>query len=270
MTLQNNTLYIPQGGNCQAPRASQLRHPSPPDGDRGSLPRFELHDSVGQVRYRPSHSRRLSHRLPRTCCASATASSTAVKRIRAEARTAVKACPSTKPSTCRAIRATAPYVGINQAQCFGCRLHAGGFAGGYPASPFTLNAGVSMRGVRTRTSATRWSIMEFCRSSANSRRNMALKSAAGQPPGTPGDPADLRHRSESGHVQHRDYRRSLQEIQPACSTCQSVGNGLSMTSSFGFGRYAAGSVKLESRFQPRLYSWTSYVWSHAWPTATLR
>ena len=41
---------------------------------------------------------------------------------------------------------------------------------------------------------------------------------------------------------------SLQEIQPACSTCQSVGNGLSMTSSFGFGNYAAGSAKLEKRF----------------------
>ena len=41
---------------------------------------------------------------------------------------------------------------------------------------------------------------------------------------------------------------SLQEIQPACSTCQSVGNGLSMTSSFGVGNYAAGSVKVEKRY----------------------
>ena len=56
---------------------------------------------------------------------------------------------------------------------------------------------------------------------------------------------------------------SLQEIQPACSTCQSVGNGLSMTSSFGFGNYAAASVKLEKRFSNGLQFLTSYVWSHA-------
>ncbi len=56
---------------------------------------------------------------------------------------------------------------------------------------------------------------------------------------------------------------SLQEIQPACSTCQSVGNGLSMTSSFGYGNYAAGSVKVEKRFTHGLQFLTSYVWSHA-------
>jgi hypothetical protein len=56
---------------------------------------------------------------------------------------------------------------------------------------------------------------------------------------------------------------SLQEIQPACSTCQSVGNGLSMASTFGFGSYAAGSVKLNRRFSKGLQVLTSYVWSHA-------
>jgi len=56
---------------------------------------------------------------------------------------------------------------------------------------------------------------------------------------------------------------SLQEIQPACSTCQSVGNGLSMASTFGFGNYAAGSVKFERRFSHGIQVLTSYVWSHA-------
>jgi hypothetical protein len=56
---------------------------------------------------------------------------------------------------------------------------------------------------------------------------------------------------------------SLQQIQPACSTCQSVGNGLTETASFGFGNYAAGSVKLEKRFSNGLQFLTSYVWSHA-------
>jgi hypothetical protein len=56
---------------------------------------------------------------------------------------------------------------------------------------------------------------------------------------------------------------NLQEIQPACSTCQSIGNGLSMTSSFGVGNYAAGSVKVEKRFSHGLQFLASYVWSHA-------
>ncbi len=45
---------------------------------------------------------------------------------------------------------------------------------------------------------------------------------------------------------------SLQEIQPACSTCQSVGNGLSMTTSFGYGlSYAAEfDLKIEKAVQP--------------------
>ena len=33
-------------------------------------------------------------------------------------------------------------------QCLNCDFMPGGFAGGYPLSPFTLNAGVSMRGVQ--------------------------------------------------------------------------------------------------------------------------
>ena len=40
------------------------------------------------------------------------------------------------------------YVGISQSQCFNCDFMPGGFSGGYPLSPFTLNAGVSMRGVQ--------------------------------------------------------------------------------------------------------------------------
>ncbi len=41
------------------------------------------------------------------------------------------------------------FVGVSQPQCFNCNFFPGGFTGGYPLSPFTLNAGVSMRGVQT-------------------------------------------------------------------------------------------------------------------------
>jgi len=56
---------------------------------------------------------------------------------------------------------------------------------------------------------------------------------------------------------------NLQEIQPACPTCQSVGNGLSMTSSFTYGNYAAASAKLEKRFSHGLQFRATYVWSHS-------
>src|SRR6185437_889578 len=56
---------------------------------------------------------------------------------------------------------------------------------------------------------------------------------------------------------------SLRYINKACPTCQSVGNGLSITVSNGFGNYAAGSAKLEKRFTGGLQFLTAYTWSHA-------
>src|SRR5207237_10175849 len=56
---------------------------------------------------------------------------------------------------------------------------------------------------------------------------------------------------------------SLRYINAACATCQSVGSGLSMTVSNGFGNYAAGSAKLEKRFSRGLQLLTAYTWSHA-------
>jgi hypothetical protein len=50
---------------------------------------------------------------------------------------------------------------------------------------------------------------------------------------------------------------------PNCPACASIGSGLSMTSSFGYGNYAALSTKLEKRFSHGLQFLTSYVWSHA-------
>ncbi len=155
------------------------------------------------------------------------------------------------------------YVGVSQPQCFNCDYFTGGFAGGYPLSPFTLNAGVSMRGVQPdfrNPLVHKWNVIV----QRELPHDMALEVGY-----------------EGNHQAHQlilwnsdPYPNlgtfntaissgNLQEIQPACSTCQSVGNGLSMTSSFSFGNYAAGSVKLEKRFSHGLQFLTSYVWSHA-------
>ena len=154
------------------------------------------------------------------------------------------------------------YVGISQSQCFNCDFFPGGFAGGYPASPFTLNAGVSMRGVQPdfdNPLVHKWNFVV----QRELPGNMALEV------GYEGN-----HQAHQVILWNSDpypnlgtfntaiSSANLQEIQPACSTCQSIGNGLSMTSSFGFGNYAAGSVKLEKRFTHGLQFLTSYVWSH--------
>jgi hypothetical protein len=155
------------------------------------------------------------------------------------------------------------YVGVSQPQCLNCYFFPGGFAGGFPASPFSLNAGVSLRGVQQdfdNPLVHKWNVIV--------QREL---------PGT----MSLEVGYEGNHQAHQVIlwnsdpypnlgtfntsitSANLQEIQPACSTCTSVGNGLSMTSSFGFGNYAAGSVKLEKRFSNGLQFLTSYVWSHA-------
>ena len=155
------------------------------------------------------------------------------------------------------------YVGVGQPQCFNCNFFPGGFSGGYPLSPFTLNAGVSMRGVQP----------DF-RNPLVHKWNFIVQREL------PGDMA-LEVGYEGSHSAHQlilwnsdPYPNlgtfntaissaNLQEIQPACSTCQSVGNGLSMTSTFSFGNYSAGSVKLEKRFSRGLQFRAAYVWSHS-------
>jgi len=155
------------------------------------------------------------------------------------------------------------YVGVSQSQCFNCYFFTGGFAGGYPQSPFTLNAGVSMRGVQPDFTAGlvhKWNVvlqrelpgnmaLEVGYEGNHSAHQLILWNSDTYP--------------NLGTFNTAISSGNLQEIQPACPTCQSVGNGLSMTSSFSYGNYSAGSVKLEKRFSKGLQFQTSYVWSHS-------
>ena len=155
------------------------------------------------------------------------------------------------------------YVGVSQSQCLNCDYFPGGFTGGYPASPFTLNAGVSMRGVQPdfeNPLVHKWNVIL--------QREIGYDTAIEL--GYEGN-----HQSHQVILWNSDPYLNLgtfntaigtanmQYIQPACSTCQSIGNGLSMTSSFGFGNYSAASVKAEKRFSHGLQFLASYVWSHA-------
>jgi hypothetical protein len=155
------------------------------------------------------------------------------------------------------------FVGVSQPQCLNCYYFTGGFAGGYPASPFTLNAGVSMRGVQPdfdNPLVHKWNVIIQRELPGNMALELGYEGnhQAHQVILWNSDPYP-----NFGTFNTAITPATLQEIQPACSTCQSIGNGLSMTSSFGYGNYAAGSVKLEKRFSRGLSFLTSYVWSHA-------
>ncbi len=155
------------------------------------------------------------------------------------------------------------YVGVSQPQCFNCYFFTNGFAGGYPISPFTLNAGVSMRGVEPNfvsPMVQKWNFVLQRELPGNMSLELGYEGnhSAHQLILWNSDPYP-----NLGTFNTSISSGSLQEIQPACSTCQSVGNGLSMASTFGFGNYAAASVKAEKRFSKGLQFLASYVWSHA-------
>ena len=143
------------------------------------------------------------------------------------------------------------YVGISQPQCFNCDFMPGGFAGGYPLSPFTLNAGVSMRGVQPdfdNPLVHKWNFVL----QRELRGDMALEL------GYEGN-----HQAHQVILWNSDpypnlgtfntsiSSASLQEIQPACSTCQSVGNGLSMTSYLRLRQLRRGFGEDGKAVQPR-------------------
>jgi hypothetical protein len=173
--------------------------------------------------------------------------------------------PFNETVTLARVQGTSSFVGISDPLCPGCNYFPSGLGGGFPANPFALNAGIQFRGVQPdfrNPLVHKWNAIV----QRELPWNMALEV------GYEGN-----HQAHQVYLTNTDYAPNLgttnssissgtlQEIQPACPppTCQSVGNGLSMTLSNGYGNYAAGSVKLEKRFSQGLQFLTAYTWSHA-------
>ncbi len=156
-------------------------------------------------------------------------------------------------------------IGISDKLCAasGCQYMPGGLSGGFPADPFSLNATIQFRGVASdfrNPLVQKWNLIV--------QRELGWNTA-------------LEIGYEGNHQAHQVYlgntdlypntvtsdpsvsSDSLRYINKACAACQSVGNGLSITVSNGFGNYAAGSAKLEKRFTGGLQFLTAYTWSHA-------
>jgi len=154
------------------------------------------------------------------------------------------------------------FIGISQPECVGCNYMPGGLTGGYPLNVFTLPAPVSFRGVQSdfrNPVVDKWNFIV----QRELPFNMALETGyegnhqAHQVILWNADPP-----VNIGTTNSAITTETQRIILPPCATCASIGNGLSMTSSFGYGNYNALSAKLEKRFSHGLQFQTTYVWSH--------
>jgi hypothetical protein len=156
------------------------------------------------------------------------------------------------------------FVGVSQPECTGCNYFPGGFAGGYPLNVYTLPAPVSFRGVQSdfrNPLVHKWNFvvqrqlpsdmsLELGYDGNHSAHQVILWNS---------DPAP--NYGTASSVNTDTFRYIL---PPAgCTACASIGNGLSMTSSFGFGNYSALHAKVEKRMSHGLQFLTAYTWSHA-------
>jgi hypothetical protein len=259
--LQNNTLYIPQGGNCNAALPPNFGALFPTvTVDRCHVSNYMIPWDKTDFGPRLGLAYRV---MNKTVIRVGFGVFYGGEENQGGSPNRGEGVPFNETVNLSRYQGNSNYVGISQSQCLNCNFMPGGFSGGYPLSPFTLNAGVSMRGVQPDFETPlveKWNFVlqrEFGFGTAievgyegNHQAHQVILANTDTNPNL-----GTFNTSISG--------ASLQEIQPACPTCQSVGNGLTETASFGFGNYSAGSVKIEKRFSHGLQFLTSYVWSHA-------
>jgi hypothetical protein len=161
------------------------------------------------------------------------------------------------------------YIGVSDPACAingsSCDYFPGGLTGGYPIDVLNGAAQVSLLGVQK----------DFRNGLVHKWNVIVQRELPGQ--------MALELGYEGNHQAHQlvllntdpcpnlgfvnnpslscDSRRVV--LTPFTNGAQSVGNSLNETSSFGYGNYAAFSVKLERRYSNGLQFLTSYTWSHA-------
>jgi hypothetical protein len=153
------------------------------------------------------------------------------------------------------------FIGVSDTNCPGCNYFPGGLTGGYPTNVFSLPAPVSFRGVQNdfrNPMVQKWNVVV----QRELPSNMSLEV------GYEGN-----HQSHQLILWNSDPCPNLGTTRTGiCEGTRlvvgppgsaSIGNGLSMTSTFGYGNYSAASVKLEKRYSNGLQFLTAYVWSHA-------
>lgn len=258
--VQNNTLYIPQGGNCNLPLPPNFGALFPTVSvDRCHVSNYMI--PWDKFDFGPRFG--IAYRFTdKTVLRIGYGIFYGGEENQGGSPNRGEGVPFNETVNLTRYQGNSSFVGVSQPQCLNCDFFTGGFAGGFPLSPFTLNAGVSMRGVQP----------DFENPLVHKWNVIIQRELPGQ--------MSLEVGYEGNHQAHQVIlwnsdpyinlgtfntaigTANLQYIQPACPTCQSIGNGLSMTSSFGYGNYAAASVKMEKRFSKGLQFLSSYVWSH--------
>src|SRR5215831_6005368 len=163
----------------------------------------------------------------------------------------------------RTAGAVSSFLGISDANCTGCQFMPGGLTGGFPASPFTQNASIQFRGVQTNFRnplVHKWNFMVQRELPGNMALELGYEGNHQAHQVILGNTDTYPNLGTTNTSISAD---SLRYINAACPTCQSVGTGMQITVSNGFGNYAAGSAKLEKRFSHGLQFLTAYTWSHA-------
>src|SRR5207302_1593435 len=146
-----------------------------------------------------------------------------------------------------------------------CQFMPGGLTGGFPASPFTLNANIQFRGVQPNFRnplVHKWNFMVQRELPGNMALELGYEGNHQAHQVILGNTDTYANFGTTNSAFTADTQRYINAACPP-PACQSVGTGLQMTVSNGFGNYAAGSAKLEKRFSHGLQFLTAYTWSHA-------
>jgi len=157
------------------------------------------------------------------------------------------------------------FIGISDPMCTGCDSMPGGLTGGFPANPFAYPAPIKLLGVQPdyrNALVHKWNLIvqrelpwDMSVEVGYTGNHQAHQVILGNTDPYP----------NLGTTNSSISSGTLQEIQPACPppTCVSVGNGLTETVSNGFGNYAAGDIKIEKRFSHGLQFISAYTYGHA-------
>ena len=157
------------------------------------------------------------------------------------------------------------YIAVSDPACTGCNFMPGMLTGGFPASPFTLNANIQFRGIQPdfrNPLVHKWNLMVQRELPGNMALEIGYEGNHQAHQVILGNTDTFANFGTTNGAFTQDTQRYINAACPP-PTCQSVGTGLQMTVSNGFGNYAAGSAKLEKRFSRGLQFLTAYTWSHA-------
>jgi len=145
-----------------------------------------------------------------------------------------------------------------------------GLTSGFPLNTFTLPAPVSFRGVQSSfrnplvQNGTSWSSAN-CRGRCPSR-SIRRQSQAHQVILWNSDRPPISARP----LPQSQPRRSVYPAAAGCPLCASIGNGLSMTSSFGYGQLRRAVLEAGEEVFRGLQFLTAYTWSHAMANSARR